>query len=141
MAHPGPFTAPARPYAPEPDASVYRKRVREVACVLLLPRPGLAGFLGFLGLLRRHDLLLLREVARRVVRLGTAREPELGGHRERRHLQRAPLPRPPAAHPPCPFRRRVRKRQPEGMFVGEGTSPARMIRSRCSRASGSGTGT
>src|SRR4051812_47356120 len=97
MAHPGPFTAPARPYAPEPDASVYRKRVREVACVLLLPRPGLAGFLGFLGLLRRHDLLLLREVAGRVVRLGTAREPELGGHRERRHLQRAPLLRLPAA--------------------------------------------
>ena len=39
------------------------------------------------------------------------------------------------------FQHRVRKRHPEGMFVGEGTSPKRMIRSRCSRASGSGTGT
>lgn len=34
MAYPGPFTAPARPYANQTRGSVYRSGVREVACVL-----------------------------------------------------------------------------------------------------------
>ena len=34
MARSGPFTAPARPYVVQPDASVYRDRVGQVACLL-----------------------------------------------------------------------------------------------------------
>ncbi|CAM5411160.1 hypothetical protein KAURM247S_02841 [Kitasatospora aureofaciens] len=41
----------------------------------------------------------------------------------------------------CAFQQRVRKRQPDGGLAGEGMSPLRMIRSRDSRAVGSGTGT
>ena len=49
MARPGPLTAPARPYAVHPDASVYRDRVGEVACVL-------TQFAGFCGRFDGHEL-------------------------------------------------------------------------------------
>ena len=51
--------------------------------------------------------------------------------------QRAPR----SAQMSCAFQHRVRKRQPDGGLAGRGTSPCEMIRSRCSRAVGSGTGT
>ena len=44
-------------------------------------------------------------------------------------------------HRSCAFQQRVRNRQPDGGFAGEGTSPVRTICSRFSRSVGSGTGT
>ncbi len=47
-----------------------------------------------------------------------------------------------AAHLSCAFQQRVRKRQPDGGLIGEGTSPASRIRSsRASSSSGSASGT
>src|ERR671917_2609826 len=44
-------------------------------------------------------------------------------------------------HASVAYGQRLLKRQPEGGFTGEGTSPSRTIRSRSSSTSGSGTGT
>ena len=41
-----------------------------------------------------------------------------------------PAAAPPSAHLSCAFQQRVRKRQPDGGLIGEGTSPASRIRSR-----------